>query len=58
MSCSYKAYNTKIVDGQSQKCTAPYCKVTDGECQFVKDDKDFYCSIREEYLGDPSVKSE
>ena len=45
MSCKYKSYH--------EKCTSPYCKVTNGECQFVKDAYDDVCSIRAAYLGDP-----
>lgn len=49
MSCSYKDYH--------EKCTKPYCKATDGECQFIKDDMDDICSIRDEYYGGSSEKS-
>lgn len=43
MACKYKKFHTK--------CTKPYCEVTDGECQFVIDDKDDICSIKEAYKG-------
>ena len=41
MKCKFKQFEVG--------CTLPFCYVTEGECQFVKDDFDFMCPIQHAY---------
>ena len=31
--------------GKKEGCTKPYCRITDGECQFIKDGSETLCPM-------------
>lgn len=31
--------------GKKERCTKPYCKITNGECQFIKDGSETLCPM-------------
>lgn len=42
MSCKLKKWHT---DKEGKQCEKPYCKFTNGECQFVKEGSETACPI-------------